>query len=1005
MLKKTTKILIGLFVLFGSSLLVNAQTVNIYVSPNGASTGNGVSITSPVSLSRARVVARENPSNPCIIWLMDGNYGASRIVLDATDSRSASVPVTYKAINPSKPVFNPYTALNRNDFMPIPSNIISRIIDPIAKTKVMQLNLTPYNLSNMNVWPNVFDAGVVRWPTFFKDTTILPLSQYPNGDSLMRMKRVLVNGNRTDPGRPGGVFVYRDDRGKFWSQAVADGLWLKGNWRVPWQVVYVKTLSINTRDSIIAQVEGINLGIGDKYTRPLGNGREPYVAVNLLEEIDQEGEWAINFATKMLYMWPPTSGQLFYASDYSASAISLTQVNHTHIEGLTIKGGVADAVRLTNCNNVTVAGMNISHNSSNAIMVVGGRNCTIRSNNLYELGQGGVILTPASTAAYNADQLTLTPCNHRVVNNHIYNFAKEVPVYSAAINLRTVIGAYAAHNKIHGTPHVGVLYDGNLNVMEYNELFDIVRTYDDMGAFYRATLSKSRGNKIRYNYVHDSPLSKGTFYDNGSQGDSSSYNVDANNLYGMANNGGYFNTYTNSIVVNGKPATNINVTRTTDASFRPYLDSLRSIYNASSIYRAAFPETADMVGSSTINTAYSSRIWPRLTGNVFISNTQVIRNIPDASLFNTDGTTNTTYAQTQMPFTSYRTVVANNIRLSGVLTRPIIPFSIDSLKQTNAFSRTLGKDWRINRIGLYVDDYRPALSASQIIPGIAPQVSLVVTSNHNFDANNPLILRLTVKNPNIANCISQVKFFNHQNEIQGLAISRTVTSFDSVVYVASWVNAGVGSHQITAIVYDAPNWQYTSNQVNILATLPLNLVDFTGKSANCETTFNWTTLNEVDVDRFEIEYSSNGENFASLNTLTAKCNNATRKCYYTSTVPQTKAVYYRLKMIDYNGEFSYSNVIYVSSSCNLSYNKIKLYPNPTDNGFTTLSIHHPGNTSTASIILINTQGQKQVLKEIILKNGHNNFSFNTTTIPSGVYIITVINQQHTTLGTAKLMVK
>ena len=226
-----------------------AQTINIYVSPTGANTGLGASTANPVSLIRARTIAKTtaNKLKPCDIWLMDGVY--SYLALDTTDSRTATAPLTYHSLNRLKASFQPVTAINPSDLLPIPDSIKSRIIDTMAKTKVMQVDLSKYKLSNMSVWPNLFEYPVTvtattssrqNWPLLYQNTTPLPMAQYPKGDSVMRMKMVLNNGG-TGVGGSAGIFKYRDGRCQYWGQALKEGLWLRGCWRVPWQMDFVKT--------------------------------------------------------------------------------------------------------------------------------------------------------------------------------------------------------------------------------------------------------------------------------------------------------------------------------------------------------------------------------------------------------------------------------------------------------------------------------------------------------------------------------------------------------------------------------------------------------------------------------------------------------------------------------------------------------------------------------------------------------------------------------------------
>lgn len=975
-------LLLFLIAVLSTTTTAFTQTVNIYASPNGINTGNGSTPATAVSLSQARTIAKANLNNPVIIWLQDGIY-TTNITLDATDSRTAAAPLTYRAVNPKKAIFNFVSTINRSAFQPIPDSIKQRIVDTNARNYVRQLDLTSYNLSNMNVWPLKFEIGTVNWPKFYKDSIPLPMSQYPNDTATMKMRTVLDNG--VNNVAPGGSFKYRDARCIYWSKAVRDGLWLKGNWRVAWQITYVKTLSINTTDSTIVQSIGIANGIGDKYTRPGGNGREPYVAVNLVEEIDFEGEWAIDFTKKILYMWLPATGQINVASNDQLYAISLTNVNNVNFENITVNGGAGGAVNMTNCSNITVAGFDVKYCSNDAIRVTGGNNCTIKSNNLYELGEGGIIIAPASQSAFNADQLTLTPNNHKVLNNHIYEFAKEVAIYKPAIHLATVIGTYVAHNKIHGTPHVGILYDGNNNILEFNEQYDIIRRHDDMGAFYRATGPKSRGNKMRYNYVHDSPLSKGSFYDNGSQGDSTSYQIDANNKFGTQNNGGYFNTYTNSIIVRANPAVSSSVISTTDPSFQPVFDSLKSIYNASAVYRNTYPETADMVGSATINTAYTSRIWPRFTCNVLIANTAAMNGVSDNSLFNSNGTTNASFAQTSTPFTSNKTVFANNFKMNGVLTNPITTGMIDSLKKISAFSRTCNTNWRINRIGLYNDEFRND-AEEEAIKGIAHKVTVRATTTNNFVFPANITLSVKIENPNIANCFSAIKLYDNGTEMSGLNLVLSKSAFDSVTYTANWNNAATGTHNITAVVIDSPYWRYNSNveSFNVSSVLATN-IQLQSLNLECRNYLQWNT-SSTDINYFTVESSINGNEFVKQADINP-CNNPQNNCTYKWLILFSEHKLYRLRITNKDGSHSYSNTVKMQP-CNAE-TSMQIVPNPVVSNTCFINISNHDYTEHVTIEIISSEGKRMLQQKALLTKGSNSIALNTSALRNGVYLIKI----------------
>ena len=95
-------------------------------------------------------------------------------------------------------------------------------------------------------------------------------------------------------------------------------------------------------------------------------------------------------------------------------------------------------------------------------------------------------------------------------------------------------------------------------------------------------------------------------------------------------------------------------------------------------------------------------------------------------------------------------------------------------------------------------------------------------------------------------------------------------------------------------------------------TLPIELLSFTGRLQGENVTLKWLTAFEQNGKGFEIEKSPDGINFRKIGFLASSGNsNATRS--YTFTDPQ-RAVeynYYRLKLVDIDNTFDYSNVVLV----------------------------------------------------------------------------------------------
>ncbi len=983
-----------------ANVCLYAQTLNIYVSPTGANTGLGASTTNPVSLTRARAIAKTtaNKLKPCDIWLMDGVY--SYLALDTTDSRTATTQLTYHSLNRLKASFQPITSIAPSDLMPIPDSIKNRIIDTVAQTKVRQVDLSKYKLSNMAMWPNLFGYPVnvsatnsnrQNWPLLYENTMPLPMAQYPKGDSVMRMKMVLNNGG-TGVGGSAGIFKYRDGRCQYWGQALKEGLWLRGCWRVPWQMDFVKTDSINLIDSIVYQSTGVQGGIGNKYTRPAGNGQEPYVAINLLEEIAVPGEWAINFNTRMLYIYPPDSGTLNISSVSATPTISLSKLNYINLEGIALDGGSGIGVKLSGCSNVTIAGMDIKHVSSYGVLIADGSNCTIRSNDIHEVGEGGVYVI---SSTFNADQLVMKARNHKIINNHIYNYAQNVFLYAAAIDTRYAIGCYAAYNNIHGCKHVGVLFGGNNNVYEYNDVSNVVTTYNDMGAFYTSETTTKRGNKIQRNYIHAMNYCGSALYaDNNSQGNTFNGNIAANCFFGVQNNFGLFNNFNNNIYFdNYKYQCSYAIAMTDTVSTSTAYTRVKSVDSASALYKAAYPELKDYF--DTVNKTYTSAVWPQINGNVFIGTSvslgRCISPFLDKSLFLTSGKTNTTYAQTGIPFTQYGLICNNNFFAKTTSFKGSNSNLLDSIKSTGVFSKTASTDWHVDRIGLFKDSiYRSDISQLQT-KGVAPSFKVQVTSLHSFTLPDTLTVTATIKNPNINKCYSSVLLYDSGIVRPTLPFTLNKSTFDSIVLTAKWINPSIGNHSLSIHLLDSTRWDFESDTTNlsIQGALPVKLLNFKATAEGCNAALSWSVADEKGVVGYEVEQEDGAGFFKKVDNVIPHNKEAIEN--YKATIVQKSAVaQYRLH-IKTNATSWYSAVASVRINC-LEKEMITVLPNPVNAGSSSsvkLKYLYDGNSTLSFLMVYDATGKLVSKRPISVQKGVNEYLIPAANLQKGLYFIKV----------------
>ncbi len=160
--------------------------------------------------------------------------------------------------------------------------------------------------------------------------------------------------------------------------------------------------------------------------------------------------------------------------------------------------------------------------------------------------------------------------------------------------------------------------------------------------------------------------------------------------------------------------------------------------------------------------------------------------------------------------------------------------------------------------------------------------------------------------------------------------------------------------------------------------LPIDLSSFEGEATIKGNRLNWTTLSEVNNKGFEIQRSLNGNNFEEIGFLDGAGNTSGQQSYELLDTEIEEGIrYYRLKQIDLNGAFTYSEIIkiYRESQADIEFS---IYPNPVVN---TLTIKN--GMGIASIYAVS--GQKMLT--INLRN--NNEEIDVTGLPKGMYVISL----------------
>lgn len=105
--------------------------------------------------------------------------------------------------------------------------------------------------------------------------------------------------------------------------------------------------------------------------------------------------------------------------------------------------------------------------------------------------------------------------------------------------------------------------------------------------------------------------------------------------------------------------------------------------------------------------------------------------------------------------------------------------------------------------------------------------------------------------------------------------------------------------------------------IHLSSPLPVELLAFTGRNEATQNHLHWSTANEMDCDRFEVERSSDAISFVQIGSVAGAGNSQVVLQYaYIDQDPFRGVSYYRLRQVDTDGSFEYSPVIAITMQQN-----------------------------------------------------------------------------------------
>ena len=181
-----------------------------------------------------------------------------------------------------------------------------------------------------------------------------------------------------------------------------------------------------------------------------------------------------------------------------------------------------------------------------------------------------------------------------------------------------------------------------------------------------------------------------------------------------------------------------------------------------------------------------------------------------------------------------------------------------------------------------------------------------------------------------------------------------------------------------------------SVKVRLLASfLPVELIDFNGKTEDAINILSWSTASELNNDYFEVQRSIDAISWNTIGTVLGHgTSNVINSYQFNDESPENGINYYQLKQVDYDKKFVHSHIIALNNTTSPETRETKniiVYPNPAKNEIWLKSDLDIDFNKTVKIQLLNYLGEKIVdttLKENLQKIDLSEYS-------SGLYFLQI----------------
>ena len=271
------------------------------------------------------------------------------------------------------------------------------------------------------------------------------------------------------------------------------------------------------------------------------------------------------------------------------------------------------------------------------------------------------------------------------------------------------------------------------------------------------------------------------------------------------------------------------------------------------------------------------------------------------------------------------------------------------------------------------------------------QVTFTVNGNYlgsDFSTNSNSSIYVSVSDPDVGDNIDSIMIYYGS---PGSGINATLLAYSTGSNTLNYTHSTIQTTQYYYFakirqtdgdyIWTAPVWVYR----NAIA-LPVSISKFEGHRVNKQVDLNWTTAQEINNDHFEIERSLDGVSYQSIGRVNSKLHNTSLPTDYvfSDLNPANGMNFYRLKQVNADGKFVYSDVVAIKFD-NPVIDALIINPNPVGKILRVVCNANENTTVTSNIYSSDGRLVKSITTNFLI--GSNTVTADVSSLSTGTYFV------------------